>query len=605
MCSPLGFGLLPGWWRSVEPYRQLNPLIDEDQWHEELLNAGFQPRLLIKDTDDQVNEMSAFVAANVPSESPKKSLLSIIYSSKYPGQYDLACKVANEITSEVCTAALVDLMGVSSDHTETIGIILLGYQGLDLSELSSAEFEKIQYILGSFTNLLWVSNDIDETPKSAMATGLVRTARWERDHDNINFLMLEITQQFGDLQAVLSNITLICDHAFTSETLVPRNAEYRLQNGILLTNRLFPASGINECIDSGSRSRSKFVELQHVSHPVKLTSVGPHQPNGFHFIEDDDFKVPLQPHEVQIEVRAVGIDEQDADRFSRSIPGESLGSQGAGIIVGRGAAVQDLQVGDAVMALRTSSGPFQTFFNAHYAAVVKIPTGVSFTEAAALPVAFSTAYHSLAHIARIKNEDKVLIHQATGGIGLAAVQIAQIFEATVYCTVSDDLQRQRVLEMGIPTAQVLGIESWKKELSALADNDKVDVILNISPRGIECEDLSCLSSFGHLIDLHGQGVLGPVSASTSNRTYSVVDMRSMALHKPVAVQDTLQKVSGLLAEQRIRPLPPATFGFSGLSKALSEIRQGITGPWALEPRPTDLIPVCFFLSSPLSTNLLT
>ncbi|KAI9036136.1 type I polyketide synthase [Aspergillus affinis] len=591
MCSPLGFGLLPGWWRSVEPYRQSNPLIDEDQWHEELQNAGLQHRLLIKDTDDQINEMSAFVAANVPSDRITKRLFSIIYSSNYPGQYDLACKTADEMTSEACAAVLVDLIDVSSNQIDTIGIILLGYQGLDLSELSSAEFEKIQYILGSFTNLLWVSRDIDETPKSALATGLVRTARWERDHDSINFLMLEIKQQFGDLQGVLSNITRVCKYAFTSEALVPRNAEYRLQDGILLTNRLFPASGINECIDSGSRSRSKLVELRHVTHPVKLTSVSPHQPNGFHFIEDEDYKRPLHPHEVQIEVRAVGIDEQDVDRFSRSIPGESLGWQGAGIVVGLGAAVQGLQVGDAVMALRTSGGPFQTFFHAHSAAVVKVPTGYSFTEAAALPVAFFTAYHCLANVARIQKEEKVLIHQATGGIGLAAVQIAQSLEATIYCTVSDDSQRQCILEMGIPPAQVLGTESWKKELSAVANSDKVDVILNLSPRGIESKDLNCLSSFGHLIDLHGQGILGPVSASTSNRTYSIVDIRSMALQKPTAVQDTLQNVSRLLAEQKIRPLSPAVFGFSGLSNALSEIRQGIPGPWVLEPRPTDLIPV--------------
>ncbi|KAJ9488614.1 hypothetical protein VN97_g4706 [Penicillium thymicola] len=309
------------------------------------------------------------------------------------------------------------------------------------------------------------------------------------------------------------------------------------------------------------------------------------------FIEDVDYKRPLHPHEVQIEVRAVGIDEQDVDRFSRSIPGESLGWQGAGIVAGLGSAVQGLQVGDAVMALRTSSGTFQTFFHAHSAAVVKVPAGTSFAEAAALPVAFSTAYHCLANVARIQKEDKVLSHQASGDIGLAAVQIAQSLEATIYCTVSDDSQRQCILGMGIPPTQVLGTESWKKELSVVANSDKVDVILNLSPRGVESKDLNCLSSFGHLIDLHGQGVLGPVSASTSNRTYSTVDIRSMALQNPRAIQDTLQNLTTLLTQQKVRPLSPTKFGFSGLSNALSEIRQGIPGPWVLEPRPTELLPV--------------
>nr|UVI57903.1 polyketide synthase [Aspergillus elegans] len=590
MCSPLGFGLLPGWWRSVEPYRQLNPLIDEDQWQEELHNAGLHPRLLIKDTDDQVNEMSAFVAAKVPSAPSTKRLFSIIYSSTYPGQYDLARKIAEQMTSKTCTAVPVDLVDVSPDHTNSIGIVLLGYRGLDLSALSSSEFDEIQYILGAFTNLLWVTCDLDETPKSAMSTGLVRTARWERDHDGINFLMLEIKQQTTEWQDILLSITRVCDRAFTSEALVPRNAEYRLQDGIILTNRLFPASGINECINSGSKSRSKLVDLGHVTHPVKLTSIGSHQPNGFHFVENEDHQQPLHPHEVLIEVHAVGLDEHDADRFTRSIPGETLGSQGAGVVVSLGDAVQDLQVGDAVMALRTSDGTFQSFFRAHSAAVVKMPTSISFTKAAALPVAFSTAYHGLVNVARVQSEDKVLIHHAAGSIGHAAVQVARSLDATIYCTVSNDSQRQILLETGIPPNHVLDANSWTTELSNIAKGD-VDVILNLSSRGIESKDLACLSSFGHLIDLHGQGVLGPVAASTTNRTYSSVDIRSLALQKPRAVQDTLRNISRLLAEQNIRPISPTVLGFSGLPNALAEIRQGSLGPWAFEPRPMDTIPI--------------
>nr|UVI58162.1 polyketide synthase [Aspergillus muricatus] len=588
MCSPLAFGLLPGWWRSVEPYRQLNPLIDEDKWDEELQNAGLYPRLLIKDTDDKVNEMSAFVATKVPPSQSTKRDCSIIYSSSYVGQYELAREIANEMTTADYTCGLVDLIHVSPDHMNTIGIVVLGYQGLDLSTLSSAEFDKVQYILCTFNNLLWITCDVDETPKSAISIGLVRTARWERDHDGVNFLMLDLKQPFPHLQTTVSIIVQLCNRAYKSEDIVPRNAEYCLQDGILLTNRLFPASATNESIDSSSRPRSKLIELQHATNPVKLTSVGPHQPNGYHFIDDEDLNRPLHSHEVQIEVRAVGLDEQDADQLSRLIPGESIGWQGAGVVVGLGDSVEDLQVGDAVMAMRTSSsGSFQTYFRTHSASVIKVPTDMCFTSAAGIPIPFSAAYHCLVNVARMQKGDAILIHHVNGGIGHAAVQIARSLGALVYCTVTNASQRQVLLEQGIPPRQVLDAETWTKD----CPGKTLDVILNLSRRGIESRNLFCLSSFGHLIDLQGQGILGPLSASTTNRSYSTVDIRSIALRKPRALQDILKSISRLLAEQKVQPLLPTALGFSGLQTALTEFRQGISSSWVFEPTPTDMIPM--------------
>nr|QTX15960.1 polyketide synthase [Aspergillus westerdijkiae] len=592
MCSPLGFGLLPGWWRSVEPFRQLNPLINEAQWHEELQNAGFCPRLTIKDTDDQVNEMSAFVAAKVPPSSSTKRVCSIIYSSSYTGQCELARSVAEEMTAVDCDCALVDLADVSLNHTNTIGIVLLGYQGLDLSNLSESEFEKLQYILGTFTNLLWITCDVDETPKSAMAIGLVRTARWERDHDGINFLMLDIRQRLLDLPEIVSNVAQVCNRAFDLNPIVPRNAEYRLQDRVLLTNRLFPASGVNESINSNSSSRSKPMELRRIYHQVKLTSIGSHHPNGYYFIADEGFGQPLHPHEVQIEVRAVGLDEQDADQFSRLIPGESIGWQGAGIVLGLGDAVEDLEIGDAVMAMRTSpSGSFQTYFRTHSAAVIKIPTGIDSHSAAGILIPFSTAYHCLVNVARLQKGDTVLIHDVSSDVGHAAVQVARHIGATVYCTISNDCQREPLLEQGIHPSHVLDARSWVGGLLASAQNNTVDAILNLSRRGMETRDLRCLCNFGSLIDLQGQGTIGPLSALNGNRNYSSVDIRSMAVQKPRALGKIFRRIKDLLTMNEIQPLLPIVRGFSGLHSALADIRQGISSPSVLEPRPTDIVPM--------------
>ncbi|KAB8230914.1 type I polyketide synthase [Aspergillus alliaceus] len=591
MCSPLAFGLLPGWWRSIEPYRQTNPLITEPQWDQELQNAGLQTRLLIKDTDTEVNEMSAFVASRVPEVPNMQRVCSVIYSSSYSGQYELASQVAHNLSSSGAPT-LVDLANVSSEHIDTIGIVLLGFQALDLSELSRQEYEKINFILGSFRNLLWVTCDADSVPKSAMASGLVRTARWERDHDSVNFLMMGISHPMPSSSAIVAQIVRVCDNAYLSRELVPRNAEFRLQDGILLTNRLFPATGINECIESSSRARSKHVKLQEINYPVKLTSIGPHQPNGLHFVEDKLAGEPLLPHEIKIQVCAVGLDENDAEQINRLIPGESICSQAAGVVVEAGHAVQDIQVGDAVMALRTGdSGSFQTFFRTHYSAAAKAPEDIKLSDAAALPLPFATAYHGLVNVVRLGHNDTILIHHAVGAIGQAAVQIARMLGATVYATVSSEAQRKTLAQHGILQSHILDLDSFAEKTFTLTANRGVDVVFNLSRQGIEHRHIFCLSPFGRLVDLHGQGILHAGTTGPTNRSYSTVNIRTMSQAKPEALHEIMRTISRLLSQHIIRPITPVLAGYSQLHSTLSDIRQGSPGPWALEPRANDAIPV--------------
>ena len=588
MCSPLAFGLLPGWWRSVEPYRKTNPLITKDQWDQELRNAGLQSRLLIDDTDEGVNEMTAFVASRVREPPATQHVCSVIYSSRYGGQYELASQVARDLPPS-CTASLVDLADISPEHTGSIGIVLVGYQGLDLSELSAHEYDRVNFLLTAFHRLLWVTCDEDEVPKSAMASGLVRTARWERDHDGVNFILLGISHRVPSASAAVSQMIRVCDHAFFSHELVPRNAEFRLEGSVLLTNRLFPATGINECIASSSRPRSKQVALEAVQHPVKLTSIGPHQPNGFHFVEDPQVDEPLLPDEVKIQIRAVGLDESDVEEMNRLIPGESAGSQGAGVVVEVGPAVHDIHVGDRVMALRTGhSGSLQTVLRTHSSAVTKVPEGLSLADAAAVPLPFATAYHGLVNVARLEPQDTILIHNAGGATGQAAVQFACMLGATVYATVESDAQRQALLDYGVDRSRLLDGPSFAQQLARQGAKGSVDVLFNLSRESLEDRDLACLSHFGRLVGVHGQGSL---PAGPTNRSYATVSIRELVQVRPKALHGTLRTISDLLTSRAIRPINPVRAGYSELQTVLSQIRQGNAGPWVLEPRANDTIPV--------------
>nr|A2R6H1.2 RecName: Full=Highly reducing polyketide synthase otaA; AltName: Full=Ochratoxin biosynthesis cluster protein 1; AltName: Full=Ochratoxin biosynthesis cluster protein A [Aspergillus niger CBS 513.88] len=592
MCSQLPFGLLPGWWRSVEPYRKTNPLILKEHWTEELQNAGLRPRLIINDTDDGINEMSAFVASPMPKVLDGSQPCSIIYSSTYPGQQQLALEVADRLPRS-CTAAVVDLADISLDHSDTVGIVLVGCQGLDLSELTSSEYDRVKFILTSFQKLLWVTCDPTDVPKSALATGLVRSTRWEREHDNVNIILLSVSLSRPTPLTISSEIVRLCENAFISCKRVPPNSEYRIEgsNGVLLTNRLFPAAGINECIGLGSRPRSRQVPLGTVDHPIKLTSIGSQQPNGFHFIEDPQAHEPLDPDEVKIRIHAAGLDEEDADQLSRLIPGHGFGDQGSGTVVEIGHGVQGIQVGDQVMALRTGpSCALQTFFRTHSATVAKIPDGIRLSDAAALPLPWVTAYHSLVTVARLDSQEKVLIHPAIGATGQAAVQVASMLGATVYATVETDAQRQTLAEYGVEESHILDSASVEKQFGTQTSTQGVDVLLNLRRDGLEFLHLSCLSPFGRLVDISGSRAFPSQVNSPSNQSYYRVNMRELSQLKPESIRQTLRTVAQLLASPTIRPVAPFRVGYSQLQRVLSEIRRGSRGPWVIQPLPNDPIP---------------
>ena len=147
-------------------------------------------------------------------------------------------------------------------------------------------------------------------------------------------------------------------------------------------------------------------------------------------------KAPRSPElgEVAIAVRAIGLNFRDVLNALGMYPGPAgaLGNECAGVVTAVGPGVSHVNVGDAVVAL--ADGTFASTVTTRAEFVHPVPAGLSLVEAATLPIAFLTAYYGLHHLARIRPGDRVLIHAATGGVGLAAVQLAQQAGAVVFGT---------------------------------------------------------------------------------------------------------------------------------------------------------------------------
>ncbi|MEO1458868.1 MAG: acyltransferase domain-containing protein, partial [Pseudomonadota bacterium] len=151
------------------------------------------------------------------------------------------------------------------------------------------------------------------------------------------------------------------------------------------------------------------------------------------------------PNEVELRVVATGVNFRDVLNTLGMYPGDPgpLGSECAGVVSAVGAAVEGFAVGDEVVAMIDRS--FATFAKADASLVVKKPATLSMAEAAGTPVAFLTADYALRELGKVQPGERVLIHAITGGVGMAAAQIARSMGAEVYGTAGTPAKRAMAL----------------------------------------------------------------------------------------------------------------------------------------------------------------
>jgi hypothetical protein len=187
--------------------------------------------------------------------------------------------------------------------------------------------------------------------------------------------------------------------------------------------------------------------------------------------------VPPAAGEVEIEVQASSLNFRDVLNALGAYPGDAgaLGGECAGMVVGVGPDVTEFAVGDQVLAV--AAGSLSSHVTTSVRFVAPLPSGLTLAEAAALPAVFLTAIYGLHHLARIQRGQRVLIHAAAGGVGLAAVQIAQAAGAEVYATASPakwDVLRA----FGVQHIYHSRTTDFSAQILADTDGAGVDILLN-------------------------------------------------------------------------------------------------------------------------------
>jgi hypothetical protein len=304
--------------------------------------------------------------------------------------------------------------------------------------------------------LSWGSTLAGSSPGYGLVTGLGRVVRAERNGYRFTNLQLsdytkaEITLSSESLKAIMVVFQQ------TTERLpgVIGESEYIEKDGIIYINRLTQAHKFNEVMTASHSDRKAKPQPfggdeNTPKRALKLEISTPGMLSSLRFVDDELYAEPLQASEIEIEVKAVGLNFRDVMIAMGQLSDTYLGDECAGIVTRVGAAVKDLQKGDRVFGV--AHGSFRTYYRDEAQLFQKMPDDMSFEAAAALPLVYCTAYYGLMYQARLHKGQSVLIHAAAGGVGQAAIVLSQRVGAEIFVTVGTAEKKSFIQEeYGIP-----------------------------------------------------------------------------------------------------------------------------------------------------------
>jgi NADPH2:quinone reductase len=239
---------------------------------------------------------------------------------------------------------------------------------------------------------------------------------------------------------------------------------------------------------------------------IRVHEFGP--PEVMH-LEDVPHPAP-GPGQVVVRVHAAGVNPVDTYIRSGAYANKpplpyTPGGDAAGVVAAVGAQVTRCQIGERVYTAGTVSGAYAQLALCEAAQVYPLPDNLAFAQGAALHVPYATAYRALFDRAGARAGQTVLVHGASGGVGLAAVQWAAAAGLTVFGTAGTERGRLLVLEQGAAHVFDHRASGYLEELRKLTDGRGVDLILEMLANVNLGQDLTVLAPGGCVVVIGSRG----------------------------------------------------------------------------------------------------
>lgn len=315
---------------------------------------------------------------------------------------------------------------------------------LDASVLDTTrpeQWQVLQALIQNQNNLLWVTQggQLQVTnPTSAAAQGFLRVIRAEEPL--LRLLTLDVASSSGATThaAIDAALRLLVGDPKDPKS-TQHECEYVERDGVIHVSRILPDEGLNrakieDSTSGGGGRRPRPVSLHDSKHTIRLRAEQLGNIDSLHYGDVSAGEVPLPPNTVEVELYAAGLNFKDVAVTMGIVPENEhlLGLEGAGVVRRVAPDVTRFKVGQRAVVFE--KGTFANRIIATTERTFALPENMTFEEASTLPAVYLTSIYALFHLGgldRGKGKKKVLIHSASGGVGIASIQLAKYAGAEV------------------------------------------------------------------------------------------------------------------------------------------------------------------------------
>ena len=274
-----------------------------------------------------------------------------------------------------------------------------------------------------------------------------------------------------------------------------------------------------------------------------------------------DLEIPdIKPTQVLIKVEKTSVNFADVksrygQKGSANIPFVP-GLDAAGVIIKVGSEVQNLRVGQRVIAF-PANGSYAEYIVSEGSLTFEIPDNIDFDTAAACPTVSFLSYKVLVDIARIEQGETILIHSAAGGVGTTAIQFAKLLGAgQIIGTIGDENKSSVALKAGADHVISYKKDEFAKKVNELTNGKGVDIVLDSIAGTITENSLTCLAPYGRLVHIgNSSGSAGTFKTSdlhSSCRSVLGYSLGSTRKNRPESLKNTAKQVIKYISEGKIK-----------------------------------------------------
>ena len=607
----LTFGQLDGWWRFADDYRPHHALASPAVWRQALGAAGFEDAVVLgpDETDETKTPDKGVIVAAGPARIAEPPGVWVLTADDGGAAEELAAQLAERNQTVVLAGREAPDGSASTAHGSAIRRTAVdmesreSWRSLIENLPRDVPFNGVVHLAaldghGAEATTGEVAEDVKRAGASALA--LVQGVA-ESDAIPANGVwfitrgaqILE-RENAGELAgATLWGLGKVV--TLESPHLQPRmiDLDPRASGTFadLANELMYPDVENHIAYRSGNRMAARLVRPDAAAERLALPEESEWVlvPNRDGIFDSPEIKMlparDLEPHEVRVAVEATGLNFWDVFRSLGFIEEGDLGRELCGRILDVGSDVSNVAVGDHVVGL--GFGAFAPEMITHEELVAPAPEGMSVSALATIPSAFVSAALSY-HYSGLEPGDRVLIHAGAGGVGLAAIQLAQAAGAEVFATASAPKQAY-LRSVGVKHIFDSRTTAFGEEILAATGGEGVHVVLNsLTSEGFIDASLACLAQGGRFVELARRDILShdDMAAVRPDVKYDILELDVLKKTEPAWVGEVLREVMDQLAAGELKPLIHSRWPLAEAGAALGFMRSARhVGKIVLTPPP--------------------